>query len=150
MKAIEKLSRDELLVLIYLGYRKLGIMSPCGPESGSIVVKALLAGLEAKGDKFADWHERSQVSQQCEKAVKNRNIPDDYVPPRILVRHALALITAFNGVIKQLEHSRDDIVADTVILQRGRKTVKEPADAYQISDEEADHLLATIFRKRGL
>ena len=143
MKAIEELDRDELLVLIYQGYRKMRIMS----GDPAIAPRALVAGLEANGQKFADWFERSQVLQQCEKIMKAHNIPDDYVPPRILVRHALALMTAFNEVVKQMEHARGELVADTVVLQRGRKTVKTPEDAYQISDEEADHLLATIFRK---
>jgi hypothetical protein len=126
------------------GFKKLGTR----PDAGYGAAVAFLVGIEVEYGTISSYLERERLRADCLEVMDRYKIPEDYVSPRLLVRHALALMISYKDVIKTLERCKGRSVTDTLILERGRLLADTVEKAYQIDDAEADHLLATIFRGR--
>ncbi len=138
---LEKYSKAEILGFIEKGYKNLGDI---GSKNAAV---ALIRGLPQ-----SDVLEVMEIGSVLE-FLKGLGIPRDYVPPRMLVRRALALLVAFNETVNQLESMVEDRAGDIQsylpvhfeYLSAVSEKIVSVEAAYQLSDESVDRILLEEF-----
>ena len=150
MEKMRELTRTEAVFLLDVGFKKLGVRAGTPEVASMALFRAMEADFDLTEDSIGRTFELDRALGFCKKELERLDIPESYLPPRILVRHALALMISYQDTVDQLAEAVGCPVVDTLVLMRGRRLVDTPQKAYEVADSVADELLAVIFRGRGL
>jgi len=108
---------------------------------GFAIRKAVIEAATTSGNP-TDYLRR--VDELTERLVAHYGFAKDWVPPRVLVREALALTVRRREVMRQFEKQVGECREFSGVLERKAGIIDGVENAFLLDDESADELLREI------
>ncbi|WP_339911693.1 hypothetical protein [Symmachiella dynata] len=86
----------------------------------------------------------TDLDELAKRLARHYGFPADWVPPRLLVREALAMTVHRRGIIERLQRELGKSVGLAPMFDRAAASLRCVEDAFLFGDDRADALLAEL------